>query len=216
LSPEFKKITAIEPQKRRQKRRSVFVDGEFFAGVGEEVVLALGLHVGQQVDAKRLEEMLRSEELRTAREDALKLLGYRSRSANELERRLKKKGYEDEIVRDVLASLTRVDLLSDERFTADWIRSRMASKPMGRTMLRWELRQKGIAPELIEEALEEIDEEREFKAALALAEKKASKAAGGDAKAERRRLADFLRRRGFAWETVKRALNEVFGDEEEF
>ncbi|MGC8834640.1 MAG: hypothetical protein ACP5R4_11375, partial [Armatimonadota bacterium] len=43
-------ITSIEPQKRRSGRCSVYVDNEFFLGVDSDVLVALGLAVGQKVD----------------------------------------------------------------------------------------------------------------------------------------------------------------------
>ena len=213
--PMMARITSIEPQKRRPRRRSVFVDGEFAAGVDQEVVLALGLRVGHEVDEKRLREMLRAEEVRKAREDALMLLGYRARSVRELERRLKQKGYEEDIVEEVLTGLERADLLNDERFASDWVRSRTAARPMGRARLSWELRQKGVQKEKVEDALEDIDEEREFEMALELARSKANRSPGVDVFAERRRLAGLLGRRGFGWEIVSRVLNEVLPEHEE-
>jgi regulatory protein len=204
------RITAIEPQKRRPNRRSVFVDGEFAAGVDQEVVLVLGLRVGQQVDDGRLREVLRSEEVRQAREAALNLLGFRSRSSRELETRLRQKGYEDDIIADVISGLERVDLVNDERFAGEWVRSRMASRPMGKRALSWELRRKGISNETIGGALEDVGEQDEYDAALSLAESRAAKGPDIDLKAERRRVAGLLQRRGFDWDTVNRVLAVVF------
>ena len=48
------RITAIEAQKRRGDRRSIFVDGEFVVGAHEEVVLTLGLSIGQRFDEEQL------------------------------------------------------------------------------------------------------------------------------------------------------------------
>lgn len=209
------KITAIEPQKRKKDRRSIFVDGEFFAGVDEEVVLTIGLKVGQQVDDDSLEQLLRSEEVRKAREAALNLLSFRARSVNELERRLKQKGYEEEIIGEVISGLERVDLLNDERFTSDFIKGRMAAKPTGKNKLFWELRQKGVPQETIDEALGEVDEDQEYEAALRLAESKVDRSPNTDIHSEKRRLSGLLQRRGFNWDIVSRVLNRVFSDEED-
>src|SRR5919199_344035 len=92
------RITAIEPQARRQGRVNVFVDGRFALGLFDEVAAALGLHVGQPITPQRLEEIARAETLRRAKEDAYRLLGFRSRSEQEIADRLRRKGYEDEII----------------------------------------------------------------------------------------------------------------------
>jgi regulatory protein len=104
-------ITAIEPQKRRGNRRSIYVNGEFVAGVGEEIVVDLGLKVGQQVNGEKLAEVLRAVEVRRAREAALTLLDYRSRTRKELESRLLQKGYPEDIISRVLEQLENVDFV---------------------------------------------------------------------------------------------------------
>lgn len=202
------KITAIEPQKRRGNRRSIYVNGEFVAGVGEEVVVDLGLKVGQQVDGEKLAEVLRAEEIRRAREAALTLLDYRSRTEKELERRLLQKGYPEDVIARVIEQLENVDLVNDGRFAADWVASRIASRPIGRSRMNWELRRKGVAPELVEEALEQVDEDKEFDMALDLAARKL----GGDSikdQESKRKLAGYLQRRGFHWEIVSRVLDRL-------
>jgi len=206
-------ITAIEPQKRRGNRRSIYVDGQFVAGVDEEVVVELGLKVGQQVDGRRLGEVLRAEESRRAREAALTLLDYRARSQKELERRLREKGYAEDVVAVVLAQLEQVDLVNDERFASEWVASRLSGRPMGRMRMAWELRRKGIASEIVDEALAPVDEEKEFEMALELAEGKLGGARPKDPDVKRR-LAGFLQRRGFHWGTVSRVLDRLTGDEE--
>jgi regulatory protein len=138
------RITAIEPQKKRSNRRSIYVDGQFAAGVDEEVVVRLKLGVGQDVDPARLALVLRAEEIRRARESALTLLDYRARTTAELERRLTGKGYPEEVVAEVIADLTRAGLVDDERFAAQWVAGRLASRPSGRARLAWELRSKGL------------------------------------------------------------------------
>ncbi|HOK53316.1 MAG TPA: regulatory protein RecX [Armatimonadota bacterium] len=208
------KITAIEAQKRRGNRRSIYVNGEFVAGVDQEVVLDLGLKVGQQVDGEKLAEVLRAEEFRKAREAALTLLDYRARTRKELERRLIQKGYSEDVVAQVIAQLEKIDLVNDERFAADWVASRVTGRPMGRSRMNWELRRKGIAPESVEEALQQVDEEREFEMALELAERKLGGTRPSDPDAKRR-LASFLQRRGFYWEIVSRVLDRVSEPEEE-
>ena len=188
------------------------MNGQFVAGVDEEVALELGLRVGQQVDAERLAEVLRAEEIRRAREAALTLLDYRARTEKELERRLLQKGYSEDVVADVIKQLENVDLIDDERFAESWVASRVATRPMGRTRMTWELRRKGIAPETVEEALEMVDEEKEFEMALELAGKKL----GGESIKDRetkRRLAGFLQRRGFHWGTISSVLDRLAPEE---
>ena len=207
-------ITAIEPQKRRENRRSVFVNGQFVAGVDREVVLALGLRVGQQVNEDRLSEMLRAENVQRARQVALNLLSYRQRSADELTRRMVLKGYPEDVVEEALTALARADLVNDERFSKDWVANRLQYKPMGKVRMAWELRQKGVAQELVERAVEDVDSETEYQLALGLAQRKIDRIGADASDEERRRMASFLRRRGFGWDVTNRVIDEVLPGED--
>ena len=208
-------ITAIETQKRRGNRQSIFVNGRFVAGVDEEVVLALGLRVGQQVSEERLARMLRAETVQRARQAALNLLSYRSRSANEVRRRLLLKGYAEDVVDEALLALSQVDLINDERFSRDWVAGRLEQKPMGKVRIAWELRQKGVAQDLVEQAVETVDSETEYELALGLVQRKIRHSGSGVSYDERRRLAQFLRRRGFSWDVTNRVLSELVSEEDD-
>jgi regulatory protein len=201
-------ITAIEAQKKRGDRVSIFVDGQFVAGAHEEVVAALNLTVGQAFDSDRLAEVIRKETTRKARESALRLLSYRDRTKSEIRKRLVGNDFPEDIVDEVIDHLAQVGLLDDEKFSRDWVKSRTVSRPMGRTRLAWELRSKGVDQPKISEALQSLDENAEYEMALSLAANKAEKSDTSDP-SFRTRTASFLRRRGFPWDVIARALDEV-------
>jgi len=201
-------ITAIEAQKKRGTRRSIFVDGEFVAGVHEDVVAALNLGVGQAFDRDRLIGLVRAETMRKARERALRLIGYRDRSKSEIRKRLVGSDYPEDIVEEVVDQLSRAGLLDDRKFSRDWVKSRTASKPMGRTRLAWELRSRGVDAPTVEQALEGLDEETEHGLACSVAEDKLRKMDREDPSV-RAKLGSLLRRRGFSWDVIARALDEL-------
>jgi regulatory protein len=74
--------------------------------------------------------------------------------------------------------------------------------------MKWELRRKGVAPELVEEALERIGEDKELEMALDLATRKLGGASVSDPESKRK-LAGFLQRRGFHWDIVSRVLDRL-------
>lgn len=95
---------------------------------------------------------------------AVRLLGVRSRSKKEILDRLKRRGFECEVINAVLTDLEKKKLVDDLAFSVDWINSRMRENPRGRRYLRWELQKKGVPSCIIEEAFERcgsiLDEER--------------------------------------------------------
>lgn len=204
-------ITAITPQ-RRKGRFSLFVDGEFVVGVGEKVVADLHLTVGKPITAGELTRIARAEEVRRAADACLRLLEVRPRAKREFEERLRQKGYEAEVISEAIAALARWGWVDDAQFAAQWVQSRSRAHPAGARRLRAELAQKGIAREEIEQAVAAVTDEDELALARrALAKKLRALPAEKDARREEwRRLAGFLQRRGFGWDTIKKTLAEEF------
>jgi regulatory protein len=210
------KVTAIEPQ-RHAGRVSIFLDGEFALGMHEEVAAALGLQTGQELDSEDLQAMVRAETRRRAKESALRLLGFRARSREELRRRLERKGYESVVIDEVLEELANSKLLDDSEFTRAWVEARTTGRPMGRQRIAWELRQKGVDPETIGEALEERSSpDAELGLAMIVGRQTVERVRGLERQAARRKLAAALQRRGFSWSVTSVVLERLLpGGQEE-
>lgn len=134
---------------------------------------------------------------------ALKLLGLRSHSKDELKRKLLKKGYSSEGIEPVIEKLSRMGALDDHAFGMEVIRSRSRRKPSGRLKIIAELRKKGVAETIISELLKEYD-------SVALCHRAAEKKLGSlreMSEADRKRkLEVFLSNRGFEWQEIQSAL----------
>ncbi len=204
------KITVIERQKRRSRRRSLFIDGNFVCGVDEEIVLKLNLEVGQEVDEAQIRRIIFKEEARKAKDYALNLLSFRPRSTKEVRDRLKRRDYDEKVIEETVENLSRIGLLNDEEFARSWAQSRMQGKPMGRRLLEQELRQKGIDKEIIVEVRETTySQQDEEEVALSLAKKKLKSYRGLDDLTIKRRLYSYLGRRGFSPETISEVLEKI-------
>ncbi len=220
------KITALESQRRRG-RLNIFVDDQFILGVGETVAADLGLRVGREITPETLREVAGAEEVHKATEAALVLLEVRARARREIETRLAQKGYDDLVITQVLEKLTRLGLLDDAQFAAQWVEAKTragGSRPVGRRRLSSELFGKGVAKDQIAEAVEKVTNDDELALARAAAGKKV-RIVPTDREAlqaERRKLMGFLQRRGFGWEVVKQVTREALpapgegADEEEW
>ena len=202
------RITKIESQKKNPKRRSIFLDGEFAFGLDEEVLYKYGLKIGEELDQKKIDQILESEVKKESKDAALKFLSYRMRSEKEVRDKLRKKEFAQDIIDEVIGDLKRVNLLDDYEFTSAWIRDRISNKPRGKTLLKQELWKKGIKDETIEKVLKEYfeDEDEELNLAKNLLEKRKKRYENLDKNIAKRRMMSFLLRRGFSYEIVKQAL----------
>ena len=113
-----------------------------------------------------------SDTFRRAKHEAYRYLGYRSRTTRELQDRLRKRGYAAEVIGSVLRDLEEQGYLNDRKVAADWARYRLQTRPMGRTRMAWELRQRGVADALLEEVLHSVYAECDEAALAAQAARK--------------------------------------------
>jgi len=141
-----------------------------------------------------------SEKLSQLLERTLRLLSHRPRSTKEIKDYLKRKETRPDLATKLVENLQERGYLDDQEFAVWWLEQRASFRPKGKFALRAELRQKGIAPEIIEPLLEkEIGNEVEVSLAKKAVEKK---------KGDWQKRAAFLQRRGFSWSIIKLALGE--------
>ena len=150
----------------------------------------------------------------SAWDSALRLLGVRARSAGEMRERLTRKGFEPDVVDDVMDRLQAHQLLDDDEFATEWVRSRHTYSGRGRIALKQELRAKGVAADVIDDALSEIDPAAERAVAADLvARKVGARAPDLSDRAERdkhfRRLVGMLARRGYPQSLAIDVVNDV-------
>ena len=157
----------------------------------------------------------RAEPRGTAKDRALRLLGVRWRSREELRRRLRAAGFTDPDVEQALEDLERVGLVDDARFAREAVRDQATRRLTGDRAIRAALREKGVDQATTEMALAGAVDEGER--ARTLAVRRAARMMGLGPDAAARRLYGMLLRRGYdhsvAEEACRSALEEVFGRE---
>ena len=140
---------------------------------------------------------------------AVGLLARREHSAKELAAKLGAKGIARELVESTIARLAEERLQSDERYTESYLRQRSA-KGYGPLRISAELRERGIADELISAKLREAEEEGEidwFAGAAAAYSKKYGSRPVEDIKEQAKRMR-FLQYRGFSHEQVAAVIKD--------
>ncbi len=134
---------------------------------------------------------------------SLGLLSRREHSVKELRIKLAARGHQGGVIETTLEDLVERDLLSDERFTQAFLRSRR-ERGQGPLKIRAQLMERGVNAELIETALAEaaVDWDR---CAVAARRRRFGEAPPQD-RNQMAKQARFLRGRGFSAAQVARAL----------
>lgn len=199
-------ITAIKPQEKRKNRFNVYLDGQFALAISNELLVREGLKVGQELLPEKREELVVKDRLGRAQEQIYRFLSYRPRSEKEIYDYLGKKKLKDEEKEKIIKNLKEEKLIDDLEFARWFLEQRQTFRPKGSYALRQELRQKGIGEKIINQVLPNREEELSLaKKALVKAEKKYASFLGREKK---EKLMAYLRRRGFSWEVVKKAVDE--------
>ena len=126
----------------------------------------------------------------------LRRLGRFAQTRHQLETYLIKRGFPTESIAVVLDRFEDAGLINDVEYAAMWVRSRRLIRNSGPQALQRELRERGIAAHVIEQAVSERDgDDRDC--ALLLAQRKISSLGRHDAVTQIRRITGFLIRRGY-------------------
>jgi len=202
------RITSVEMQKRNKRRYNIFVDEVFAFSVHEDIMIKHRLLKGEYVDPERTAEVVQDEERHEIYMKALRLVGRRPHARKELERKLRERGYEAEMIDWACSRLQEENYVNDEEFARQLTEQRIYSQRKGRNLVKEELRQKGVAKELVQEALGAVDPEEELAGALKVAETKWRQSSGSFID-RKRKTAAFLLRRGYTSGIVSKALAQV-------
>ncbi len=200
-------VTELKIQSKNKNRTNVYLDGEF--GFGIDNTLALTLHVGQELSEKQIADMLKRDEFDGAFHRANHFLGYKPRTSGEVTRKLLMLKYNDETVHEVIEKLIEQNLLDDKRFATQWVEERSSFKPKGKKVLAMELKRKNVDPEIIQQALVNLDSEG---LALKAAHEYAQKLSEADRLKFKQRISGFLIRRGFEYSDIAPVVAKVWAE----
>jgi regulatory protein len=141
---------------------------------------------------------------KTVEAAAVALLARREHSVEELRRKLLSKRHPAALVESVVAKLTAKRLVSDARFTGNFVHHH-ARRGQGPIRIRAELRQQGIGDEAIGQSLAQA--EVDWNALAVSVRRRKFGSSPPQSLAERAKQARFLQYRGFTSDQIRAALN---------
>jgi len=154
-------------------------------------------------DLFQQEEVDRFADPKEARKKAMDYLARREYGHEELINKLATAGFDADIAATIVGVLREENLQSDQRFSESFVQSRI-SQGKGPVRIRQELKQRGIRPEVVDDALLDADEDW-FLLALEIRVKKFGPELPGEFK-EKARQMRFLQYRGFEQEHIQDAV----------
>ena len=202
-----REITAIKAQKRNPQRVSIYLDGEFAFGLSRFV--AAWLKPGRKLSKAEIEKLQHEDTYEVALQKAMQFINHRPRSIEETRRRLEEKGFDDSVIDSTLRKLIGQHWLDDLDFSRLWIENRNTFRPRSDRLLSYELRQKGVADDVIAQALDQYggdENELAYQAGI----KKAKQCRQETRLDFLKKVGGFLGRRGFHYGIVKPTVERLW------
>ncbi len=198
-------ITRIAVQKKNPRRVNIYLDGEFAFGLYKET--AVWLEVGQVLSDEKIKKLL-DEDLKTeVYTKALGYISYKQRTVRETSKRLQKDGYDEKLIEEAISRLSDSGLLNDQSFAEQWVEERQSLKPRSRRALRQELQRKGIPENLIQSAVEDVDD---FQTACEIAAGRVWRYEGLSEFDFRKKLGTYLAGKGFQFDVIDEVTRKLW------
>jgi regulatory protein len=199
------RITAIKAQVKNTERVSVYLDGKYSFSLTQNQLLELKIHSGMELTEQELEDLKKASDYGKLLGRSMEYVMIRPRSIREVRDYLWRKKADPEMAEKIIEKLLSRNYLGDAAFARSWVRARQLTKPVSKRRLTAELIQKGVANDLIQQALGGDDPDDAYDEAEALRSiitKKRKQARYQD----EQKLMQYLARQGFSYDLIKSTL----------
>lgn len=204
------KVESLKTAPDRAGRYWVTFDDGSKMGLYRQTVEDFALYSGKELDEQEAEALRTAAGQMSAKMRAVRIVSVASVSRRDLEARLVRKGEDPQQAKEAVAWMEDLHLV-DDRATAEQVVSSCISKGYGLMRAKQALYEKRIPKEYWDEALADYPDQTEKITAFL----KSRLVADSDEK-QVRRAVDALIRRGHSYGTIRRALDALSFDTEDF
>ncbi len=146
-----------------------------------------------------------NDQLKQAKCKALSLLNYMDRTEAQLRQKLKEKDFSEEIINEAVDYVKSFGYINDASYAERYVLNKQKSK--SKREIQAALFQKGVSKEHIDLALEKCYEKEDEMAAIQRLCEKKHFSVENSTDVEKKKMYDYLMRKGFSREDVHRALS---------
>lgn len=202
-------VTKIEAQKRAG-RYNIYVNGHYAFPVSEDVLIRYRLLKGTELTKELIDTLQSADDQSKAFELALNYLSYQQRTEKELSDYLVKKEVPAETIAPVMARLVDENLLDDDHYAHSYVRTMKRTSDKGPTVIRRNLKQRGVKDQLIDNALaEDYQPAEQLERLSELVEKLKRQYQKKTPTIQRQKVQQRLVEKGFSFDLVGQALAET-------
>lgn len=201
-------ITDIKQAKGKNKRLHIYLDDNFACTIDEFTAFKYRLKVGQDISLNYLEEITFESELSSGFEKVVNLISKTPKTQKQVFDYLKNKGYLPKLCHAIIEKMCEYKYLNDEQYTAMYVSSYM--NKYGKRKILFNLLQKGINRQIIDNALQEIDTQENAVEQLAKKYMKDKEYTSVNLN----KLCRYLTSKGFSWNDISSIISKYKNGED--
>ena len=194
-------ITSTE--ERKKSLTALYIDGEYAVSVDTMTFLSTGKKVGSEITDEELYELIETSKYNRAKEKALYLIEYRSRTKRELYDKLIVL-FGESATKRAIKRLEELGLIDDEKYAREYAEVLLDKKGFSRQRAEFELMKKGIDKDVIEEILDELEPEPVEQIRKLLQTKFARRLSN---EKDLAKTVNALKAMGYRWSDINEAIN---------
>ena len=205
------RIISIERVKRQKSWYELCLDNGNSFAVNDELILKYLLKTGKTLSNDELNRVRRQSEYLYLTKKALDILARRRITEKEIRNKLKPVKSSAGHIDKVITELKKLGFIDDYSYAVSLIQSSLSGSPRSVRYIRQKMYQKGVPSETADKAInDELSDYNEYEAALKLGQKKHKTVTRLPELKAKKRIADFLRGRGFNWDVINEVINNLF------
>lgn len=208
-------VAGIVPVKRKKGWFELDTKGKPPFLIDEETIIKNSLVVGGFISEAKWKRIKDEADFAWLKYRGMQILSRRMISERDLRRKLSAERRSPTLRDEAMTLLKRYGFYDDSIYAAAIVRSQMARGVKSKLFLKKKLWEKGIGREIARQALAtELVEFDETEAVTELAQKKYRSLRSLPPEKARARLINFLRGKGFLWDTIKLAVDKTINKDE--
>lgn len=201
-------VTGVEPYTKTKFK--IYLDGSFAFVLYKGELSRYGIRSGAELSAETVDKIRTEIVLKRAKLRAMHLLSDMDRSEAALRDKLKQGLYTQDVIEKAVDYVKSFGYLNDGRYAENFVRSRQGAK--SRKEIRAALLQKGVSPELIDQAFEICGYEGGEESAIRSILRKKKFDPETAQEKEKQKIYGYLARKGFRYETVRQVIQNYSDD----
>lgn len=174
--------------------------------VSEDILVRYRLLKGTEIKEAQYTEIERAAKIDQGFQLAVNYISYQLRSEKEVRDYLRQKEIPSSEFPKIIEQLKTLSLVDDQVFAESFVRTQMRLSDKGPRTISQKLREKGIAPEIIDQALELFQVEDQLALAKKVGEKAVRRNSSKSFREQKQKVQQHLLSKGFSSDVIREAM----------